>query len=101
MLVFFAFSITPKKLLHDLVANHKDTKSLSAKPDSGLPHISKAGFHCQCEQLVVETPFLHGNAVLSLWIVPLIAARYDQPVISFYSVKDTSSRLRGPPFVCV
>jgi hypothetical protein len=101
MLVFFAFSITPKKLLHDLVAHHKDTRALSVKQDSGLPHISKAGFHCQCEQLVAETPFLHGNTAFSLLITPLIIARYDQPVIAFYSAEDTSSRLRGPPFVCV
>ncbi|MDP4147919.1 MAG: hypothetical protein Q8927_03260 [Bacteroidota bacterium] len=56
MLLLFAFSMTPKRPLHDLLANHRDVpvKSFGGK----IKQLSKSGFNCRCESLVVESSFI-------------------------------------------
>lgn len=55
MLNVFAFSVTPKIILHNLVADHRDTpRSQNHSKDQQL---SKTGFNCNCDNLVVESPF--------------------------------------------
>ena len=55
MLAVFAFSITPKIILHHFVANHKDTPYASNFEKTAQIH--QAGFNCSCENQVVESPF--------------------------------------------
>ncbi|MHA4807229.1 hypothetical protein ACX0G9_03955 [Flavitalea flava] len=57
MLVLFALGITPKIAVHSLVADHKDTH-LTGKHDRADQY-NKAGFHCDCDNLVVESPFIY------------------------------------------
>lgn len=55
LLVTFSFGITPKIVLHNLLAHHKDIHSLNpGKTDQ----LTQAGFHCACESLVVALPYL-------------------------------------------
>jgi hypothetical protein len=56
--VLFAFSITPKIVLHNLVANHKDGKTKTSLPDAYSTQLSKASFNCQCDNLISESPFV-------------------------------------------
>lgn len=97
MLLVFAFSITPKKLLHDLVANHKDVKIQTTKTGNDLPQLSKAGFHCQCDQLVVQTPFLYKAVTFSLVLPVKAVSRQARPATPIYYPSHSVSFLRGPP----
>jgi hypothetical protein len=55
VLLTFTFSITPKILLHSLVAHHKDIHSnIGGKTDL----LTNAGYHCDCESQVVVLPYL-------------------------------------------
>ena len=55
LLLIFSFSITPKKFLHDAIANHKD-KALG-ESDRHTPQFSHSGFVCKCDNQVAESPF--------------------------------------------
>ena len=58
-LLLFLFSATPKKFLHDLVADHQDFYAALPGDDPG---ISNSGFDCHIHDLVVSTPFLIANS---------------------------------------
>ena len=95
MLLLFAFSITPKRLLHGLLANHKDTP-LKCSTNAN-EQVNVAGFNCGCDDLVVESPFLE-NPVVTEMTVPLIFFQHDNPGIkSFVSFNKFYFELRGPP----
>jgi hypothetical protein len=55
--MLFAFCVTPKRFLHDLLANHQDTERTTHPP---VQEIFASGFHCQVDKLVVMAPFLPG-----------------------------------------
>lgn len=54
MLLVFALAITPKRFLHNIVANHTDTYS---KLSSGKNELTKTGYNCQIDNLVATSPF--------------------------------------------
>jgi len=54
-LLLFSFCVTPKRFLHDLLANHRDTERAGDQP---AQQVFAAGFHCHCDDLVVMAPFL-------------------------------------------
>ena len=58
MLVVFAFSITPQKSIHDLVAKHIDPTSCSVHKDLPIEQIEKAELHCTFDFQVATTPFV-------------------------------------------
>jgi len=93
-MVVFAFAITPKRFLHNLLVNHQDTyNNLTA----GKTEIGKDGFYCQCDNLVATSPFTGSNqkpefVFLAYFII------YTQKAISpVYSATHLSLTLRGPP----
>jgi hypothetical protein len=95
MLVLFAFSITPKKILHDLVADHKDTPVKTS--DSKTPQFDVSGFRCNCDNLVVESPFLNEGPALeiiltSFYFTPPVETDNNLSVVHLYY-----ATLRGPP----
>jgi hypothetical protein len=98
LLLLFAFSITPKKFLHNLVANHQDATAMNfPRENTGASQLSKAGYHCPCEQLVVQTPFVYQSATINYAIVPVFVVYQDQQFVSTYSTAPDVSFLRGPP----
>jgi hypothetical protein len=62
LLAVFAFGITPKRTLHNLVADHRDGKAVASKASCDDTVLSRAAFNCQCDNLVVESPFVPGIA---------------------------------------
>lgn len=50
----FLLSITPKQVLHFMVANHKDSH---ASQPTGTAEVGAAGFHCDCNSIVATSPF--------------------------------------------
>jgi hypothetical protein len=98
VLVVFAFGITPKLALHNLVANHKDRTTRHVHRDPGCTHWAKAGFHCPIDNLVVESPFVPGVANSFVLLKPQPAASFipafpEAPV----PVSGFTFSLRGPP----
>lgn len=96
MLMMFAFSITPKLLLHDLIANHRDSP-LKNSTDKNA-RIDVAGFNCSCDNLVVESPFLDDlfsdDRVKTFVYLQHIGAA----IKNLYSVDPFYFQLRGPPY---
>jgi len=96
LLVLFALSIMPKKVLHDLIVSHKDgvntTKSVT-------PQVGKAGFNCDCQNLVTESPFIADGQQIDLSFHPdysiepcTFSSQVYTTALLFYS-------LRGPPAI--
>lgn len=96
LLLLFALSITPKKVLHDMLVDHQDNISYHHK---GAPTFNKSGFHCDTEHNVAESPF-KGEEPVSL----------PEPLPEFFSVNHAFSSslhstnvyyftLRGPPAI--
>lgn len=94
LLFVFTLGITPKKTLHDWFANHKDTTS--SIPESKTPQLTKAGFNCNCENLVAESNFI---AVSNLIIInlPSVYSFVSFSIPSLISLSVLHNNLRGPP----
>ncbi|MEO6638305.1 MAG: hypothetical protein ABIN25_08510 [Ginsengibacter sp.] len=96
LLFVFALSITPTKVLHYFFANHKDAFSVKAK-QSNRPSFSLAGYNCQIDNIVVQSPFV---AVLQpVWDHPTEAIKIHKvsTVTSFICAEHFYFELRGPP----
>jgi hypothetical protein len=94
LLCIFTFSITPKQWLHDVIANHKDSYAYSV---DGKIILTTAGFHCNCDNLVVQSPFISydGPAEVN---APAFFVLYQSATISnLISAHHFFSSLRGPP----
>ena len=92
----FALSITPKLILHQVVATHEDLVSTT---DKKTEKVSPAGFSCDCNHLVVESPFADDVIFLKIEQTagynPFQGSRY----ITFLRTTFHSTDLRGPPVV--
>jgi len=101
MLVVFAFSITPQKSIHDLVAKHMDPTSCSVHKDLPIEQIENSALHCSFDFQVATTPFVDYD--FSIEIATPIAAKarntnYVAATIEQYAIISDS---RGPPsFIC-
>lgn len=99
MLLLFAFSITPKKTIHDLLASHKD--KIFQTSDSDLLKINKASFHCKCDNIVAESPFTNLDNKVE-WLNFFSYPQHRGEIIhSFDSAGWFSFELRGPPLTSV
>jgi hypothetical protein len=95
MLVMFAFSITPKLLLHDLIANHRDTPLKNNKDKTAC--IDVAGFNCSCDNLVVESPFVNDVISTEATIPVNYALHIESAMKRINSVNQFYFQFRGPP----
>lgn len=95
MLCVFVFCITPKQWLHDIVTNHKDSGSSGSANDT--QSITTTGFHCKCDNLVVQSPFINyeGPALVNL---PEFFILHQTVIASnLISAQHFFYELRGPP----
>ncbi len=99
LLVVFAFGITPKRTLHNLVATHKDGSANAAANHSDEEAISKSTFNCQCDNLISESPFVAQSYPVNVSLAIPYASYSCNPVAVYYSSDHFSFGLRGPPFV--
>jgi len=97
ILMLFAFSITPKKFLHDLVANHRDARYVSIKSLDGKDQLGNAGYHCPCDQLVAQTPFVYQTVVFERIVFSVPAVYQRAPIVALHTPLPAFSFLRGPP----
>ena len=101
MLVVFAFSITPQKSIHDLVAKHIDPNSCSVHKDLPIEQIEKTELHCTFDFQVATTLFVDYDFSIEI-ATPFIAqarnAQFEDKTISQHAILSDS---RGPPaFIC-
>lgn len=97
VLVVFAFSITPKKVWHDLLANHKDLSSSYYQIGKKGDQVHKTVINCNCDQLVVESVFLTKTSIFSIE-VPIVEKDYIvKPYKFFFNSCIYNFGLRGPP----
>ncbi|HEY0058810.1 MAG TPA: hypothetical protein VGB56_06720 [Flavisolibacter sp.] len=93
-LLLILFSATPKKFLHDLVANHQDFYAALPGDEAG---VSNTGFDCHNHDQVVSTPFLVADVsspvASSAQFAAHRASNYDFHLVQTFSSKDS----RGPP----
>ena len=95
LLCVFSLAITPKRLLHNLLANHKDTYAKSS--EKGQTQLAKAGINCPCDNLVAISPFDEAGKMADLQVpLSFIAYREYYAYAYIYSIS-FFIELRGPP----
>ena len=97
LLVLFAFSIMPKKMLHDWIVSHTDGVSVTAK--SEVAQVGKAGFNCNCQNLVAESPFTTDGQWLDLTLHLSHATEPGTSPSQVYTADLFFYSLRGPPTI--
>ena len=90
----FTLGITPKKTLHNLLANHTDNTTKSS--DGKTQQLSKAGFNCRCDDLVAESNFIAGTGFIITTPV-VYHSGFTSYFSSFLSLPHLLFNLRGPP----
>lgn len=96
LLVLFAFSITPKKTLHDWIVSHTDGAG-TAKSDAA--QVTKAGFNCNYQNLVAESPFTADSQYIDLTLPREYAILSAVLSSRVYATDLFFHSLRGPPAV--
>jgi hypothetical protein len=96
LLLLFAFSIMPKRILHDWLVSHTDGITVVTGKGHAV-QLSKAGFNCNCQNLVAESPFTANSQ--SFDIPPLFIYVSEPGAFPCQVYKATLffSHLRGPP----
>jgi len=97
LLLLFALCVTPKIALHDLIADHKDSPFASATSSQQLS--SNSGFRCNCDDLVVESPFVSDCVPVEITPVKTYARHFITPAENFRFLHHFYFELRGPPSV--
>ena len=95
LMALFAFAITPRIILHDAVAHHKDTPF--ATNDKQDAQLNNAGFNCNCDNLVVESPFTGELEVQSLHVLTMYLVLPVPRGENLSFIRRFYSKLRGPP----
>jgi len=97
LLIVFAFSITPRQVLHDWLANHEDGVTHCSLGD--VTHFSTDGFHCNCDNLVAESPFTCQDGLFEFRPAQVYAPMQGAVLPCFYVQTPFFFSLRGPPAV--
>lgn len=97
VLCVFSLALTPKRLLHNLVADHKDTScKILAKEKI---HLSNAGVNCPCDNIVALSPFEEVD-IMPVLTAPIFFIKHEKEYVNphFHSIH-YFFELRGPPAV--
>jgi len=95
LFLLFGFSITPRKVLHDWIANHTDRIEQITKGNSLQAKIN--GFNCNCDSLVAVSPFTTTSSFIE-FVAPAAFAEHKVLLhCSLYSTTLFYAELRGPP----
>lgn len=97
LLVLFAFSITPKKLLHDVFADHIDSKCKLDHSHDLNGQITTSGYNCQTDNLVIESPFENVSFTVTLFVPCFYTQQNDSSIRNLFSSDHFIFGLRGPP----
>ena len=95
LLFIFAFSVTPKKLLHDVFANHSDPVAGHSKSISF--QLNNAGISCKCENIFAQPMFTYSELGFEINSLPVFGDEDQTYVATFFSTDCFFFELRGPP----
>ena len=86
--------------MHDLLANHQDTRSgkFFANTDAAQ-QVHQLGINCKCDQLIVESPFSCITQPINFLDVVFCNEVYQKPYNFSYVAPLINIGLRGPPAV--
>ncbi len=92
----FSLSITPKQWLHHLFAGHEDMAICTTDHDHS--HFTKAGYQCDCNNLVATSPYTPEPS----FIIPGISLQHSTTyqattTEALFSSVHSFFELRGPP----
>jgi hypothetical protein len=97
LLVLISLATTPKLLLHNIFANHKDS-SFQLSKDSHA-RLANAVINCHTQDLVVEAPFINYSIDEQSSPITSFKLLYKETVPSLLFLTDFYFELRGPPVV--
>ncbi len=97
LLLVFAFSITPKKSWHDLIATHEDGKKPNDDQTAKGSQLHKLVIHCSCDLQVAESPFIAVYLGLQLGLPPVTTINYIGSNQDSHVQQTHFYGLRGPP----
>ena len=97
MILIFAFSVTPKIVLHNLIASHHDSSSY--KFNGGTVQVSKTGFQCDCESPVVASPFTEAAIHVEFLTAKVFPFFKEEITYFFHGEHRPYTSFRGPPSV--
>ena len=95
LLFVFTLGITPKKTLHNWFAKHTDSTSSIAPGNT--QQLTKAGFTCDCENLVAESHFITFSSLIVVNF-PSVHSFVSFSISQLVSLSLFHNNLRGPPF---
>jgi hypothetical protein len=93
-LLLFSFCVTPKRFLHDLLANHRDAQTIFCISQE---QVMAKGFHCHIDDLVVIAPFLPGIQATEPVIPRTGTVYFSEPSYSIVLADLSKVGNRGPP----
>src|SRR4051812_10070887 len=97
LFLLFVLCVTPKKALHDLIADHKDSPFAAISSAQQLS--SNSGFRCNCDDLVVESPFISDFAPIEIVVATGYAEHVAATSDDFRILHHFYFELRGPPSI--
>ncbi len=100
LLLLFLVGNTPKQWLHNIFANHTDYKK-DAALNNDIAGIYKLRYHCQCDQPVIESPFVISVSAFTLSKTRQYLAYQSPPYVFVNTNHPVHFSLRGPPTVNV
>ena len=93
-----ALSATPKSLLHEIFAHHKDVASCNdAKPTGACIH--KQGYNCQQDDVVIPGAYIAPVTAALSPALTVIEQKSFSLSISLAAFPHFGNYLRGPPAV--
>ena len=98
LLLVFALSTAPKSYFHDLVADHHDDV-ISCDLAHKTSVLHKKTYHCDCDDLVVSTPFVFQQEFFSVSLLKYFPVKQEFIYSVFTAEFPNRHDSRGPP-VC-
>jgi len=97
MLLVFVISITPTVFFHNWLAKHTDSirKSFTVSKEQ----VGKKTYHCNCNTLVVESPFKPSINHIILTSQPIFSIPQLYKTVYLFNSYSAFHLLRGPPVV--
>ena len=93
----FAIGITPKSAFHELIASHND--GCFDNHQYKETQITRQGFSCHFENLVVESPYIWQPQTINAPIIHFFTSFQSSLKVNWFSHHSYYSELRGPPYL--
>lgn len=97
LLALFLLGNTPRLWLHDAFANHTGCSKFFEKTKDGAKSSSVERVHCECNDIVIESPFAATDGLLLIFELVSYSRFFVPQVTPPFFRLPTVMALRGPP----